>query len=280
MGNRDHNRATPVSKKSNEVAEDRSIGSVELTRWKTPLGRFIAHRIHWISDRLGPHATLILTLALGALIAAGFTYLSAEVYEAVTDVNGVAALDHPALEAAESIRSPGLDLFATAYTDVAGVIIMPIIAVTALAVLSLKRRSWTPTILIIAAAAGSLLMTIAGKQLIGRTRPPLSDAVPPFEYSASFPSGHTLNATVIAGIIAYLLILRRHSIQARVLTVAAAATFAVTIGLSRIYLGHHWLTDVLVAITLGLAWLVTVITAHRLFLTVLSGRPRATSRTR
>lgn len=280
MGNRDHNRATPVNKKSNEVAEDRSIGSVELTRWKTPLGRFIAHRIQWISDRLGPHATLILTLALGALVAAGFTYLSAEVYEAVTDVNGVAALDHPALEAAESIRSPGLDLFATAYTDVAGVIIMPIIAVTALAVLSLKRRSWTPTILIIAAAAGSLLMTIAGKQLIGRTRPPLSDAVPPFEYSASFPSGHTLNATVIAGIIAYLLILRRHSIQARVLTVAAAATFAVTIGLSRIYLGHHWLTDVLVAITLGLAWLVTVITAHRLFLTVLSGRPRATSRTR
>ncbi len=121
-------------------------------------------------------------------------------------------------------------------------------------------------------------MTVAGKQLIGRARPPLADAVPPYEHSASFPSGHALNAVVIAGIVAYLLILRQHSARARVLTISAAALFALTIGLSRVFLGHHWFTDVLAAWTLGVAWLALVITAHRLYLTVRRRGPAPRSR--
>jgi undecaprenyl-diphosphatase len=97
---------------------------------------------------------------------------------------------------------------ATAYTDLGGGIGMPILAAIATAVLVLRARSWTPAILIVTAAAGSLFMTIAGKQLTGRARPLLSDAVPPYEYSPSFPSGHSLNSFVLAGIIAYLVVLR------------------------------------------------------------------------
>jgi undecaprenyl-diphosphatase len=114
-----------------------------------------------------------------------------------------------------------------------------------MAVLGLRRRSWTPVILIITGGAGALFMVIAGKQLIGRSRPPLTEAVPPFEYSAAFPSGHALGSVVIAGIVAYLVVLRQESSRTRLGTMLIAAFFAVTIGLSRVYLGHHWLTDVL-----------------------------------
>jgi membrane-associated phospholipid phosphatase len=155
----------------------------------------------------------------------------------------------------------------TAYTNIGGPVGMPILSVGVRPFLAVRRRFWTPVVLVVASAAGSLLMTIVGKQFIGRTRPPLTDAVPPYEYSASFPSGHFLNALVIAGIIAYLLLLRQHSHRAGVITILAAAVFAFGMGLSRVYLDHHWFTNVLVAWTLGAAWLALVITAHRLYLT-------------
>jgi len=53
-----------------------------------------------------------------------------------------------------------------------------------------------------------------------------------------------------------------------VTTVVAAILLGLAMAASRVYLGHHWLTDVLVAITLGSAWLVVVVTGHRLALTV------------
>jgi undecaprenyl-diphosphatase len=251
---------------------DRRIGTVDLTEWRTPVGRSVAGAAHRLGDRWGAWPVLAVTLAIGMVIAAVFAWLASEVYEAVLEHGDVAVLDEPVLHAMLPLRSPTLDAAVTAWTDVGGTIGMPILAVVFLVVLTVRRRSWTPIVLLVPAAAGSLLMTIAGKQLIGRTRPPHADAVPPYEHSPSFPSGHTLNATVIAGTLVYLLLLRQSSVVARVLTIVVGAVFIVSIGLSRVFLGHHWLTDVLAAWVLGLAWLSLVITAHRLFLTVVRHR--------
>lgn len=109
-------------------------------------------------------------------------------------------------------------------------------------------------------------MTVAGKLVFGRDRPPLADAVPPYEYSASFPSGHTLNATAVIGIIAYLLVLEQAILRTRIITISVAAVFILTTGVTRVYLGHHWFTDVLFAWLLGFAWLAAIITTHRLVL--------------
>jgi undecaprenyl-diphosphatase len=243
------------------------VGTRDLTRWYTPLGKVLARLARTLSARLGPHAALILILAAGAIIAVTLSLATALVYDAVTESDGIAGLDSPVLAFMLTLRSPELNSFVTGYTDIAGPIGMPILAVLSLVILALMRRSWTPVILISAAGIGSVLMTSAGKELVGRHRPPLVDAVAPYEFSPSFPSGHTLNAVVVVGIIGYLLVVRQHSLRARVLTVSGVTVFALAVGVSRVYLGHHWFTDVVAGWLIGAAWLALIITAHRLYLT-------------
>jgi membrane-associated phospholipid phosphatase len=255
-----------------ELSQDTTVGSQNLTRWDTRLGRGLAHGVQGLSERLGAHGALLLILAFGMILVVALSALAAQIYDSIVDVDGVAGLDRPLLDFAISIRSPWPDAIITGYTEIAGPIGMPVIAIITILILAIHRKSWTPVILIVAAGGGSLLMTIAGKDLIGRVRPPLADAVPPYDYSASFPSGHTLNAVAVVGIIAYLFILRQKSAQARLLTGAGAALFAITIGFTRVYLGHHWFTDVLAGWGLGAAWLALVITSHRLYLTVRARR--------
>ncbi|MCR1161634.1 phosphatase PAP2 family protein [Paenarthrobacter sp. UW852] len=255
-----------------EVSQDRFVAGQDLTRWKSPIGRTLARGAEWITRLLGPYAALIITLVVGLAVALSLALVFGEVYESVTEADGVAGLDHPALDAAKTVRSPALDVAITAYTNIGGTVGMPIIAVVIMIFLAVRRKSWTPVILMLAAGLGSLLITVLGKPLFGRTRPDLADAIPPYEHSPSFPSGHSLNSLVIAGIVAYLVILRLKTLRARVITVAVAAAFAITMGLSRVYLGHHWLTDVLAAWAIGISWLALVITAHRLYLTVRTRR--------
>ena len=249
--------------------DHRTVGDVDLTTWRTPAGRASASAWVRLGDRFGALPLLLVTLLIGIAIAAVCTWVASEVYDAVREADDVAVLDRPVLDFAMSLRTPGLDTVVTWWTNVAGTVGMPIVAVGFLVGFTIQRRAWTPLVLLLAASAGSLLMTVAGKDLIGRARPPLADAVPPYEHSPSFPSGHTLNATVIVGTIVYLLLLRQSRRATRVWTVVLGSVFVVSVGLSRVFLGHHWLTDVLAAWALGLAWLALVITAHRLYLTAL-----------
>ncbi|MDN4648911.1 phosphatase PAP2 family protein [Curtobacterium sp. PsM8] len=248
---------------------DRTVGDVDLTRWRTRAGRTIADSWAALGRRFGALPLLLVTLLVGIGIAAVATWVASEVYDAVRESDDVAVLDRPVLDWMIAHRTPALDQGVTWWTDIAGTIGMPIVAVLFLVGLTIQRRAWTPLVLLVAASAGSLAMTIAGKDLIGRARPPLSDAVPPFEHSPSFPSGHTLNATVVVGTIVYLLLLRQSRVVTRVWTIVVGTLFVLSVGVSRVFLGHHWATDVLAAWALGLAWLALVVTAHRLYLTAL-----------
>jgi membrane-associated phospholipid phosphatase len=214
------------------------------------------------------HALLVITALVGGLLVVGLTAAGSEVWEAVAERDGLSGLDRPALEQAIRWRTPLTDQLVTWFTNLGGPIGMTIIAAVITILMVWRWRSPTPLILMIIAVAGSLTFTRVGKAIVRRARPPLTDAIPPYEYAFSFPSGHTLSSTVIAGMVAYLVARRLTSPIGRALCVIAAAIWAIAMGLSRVFLGHHWLTDVIFAWLLGLAWLALLITAHRIFLIV------------
>lgn len=211
---------------------------------------------------------IALTIALGAALL--FVQLFGEVAESVADSEGVAAWDRGILDWAVASRDTWPTGLISWYSNTGGPIWQPIVTVAVVATLAWRWKDITPVVLTAIATGGSVLMTIVGKNVYGRARPPLDLAVPPHESSFSFPSGHTLNATVIVGILAYLLI--RHfwdrSRWVVVLIVAVALVYAITMGLTRVYLGHHWFTDVLGGWALGLAWVSAIVAVHRVWRTV------------
>lgn len=223
----------------------------------------------WLTQRWGkwvvPYAALWITMLVGGVIVVILALFSADVYNDVVDEEGVANLDKPTLTFMEQLRSPELDSLVTGFTNIGGGIGMPILASILTAWLIWASRTWRPLILIGGAAAVSTTATTLGKKLIGRNRPDHADAVPPYETSPSFPSGHTLNTTVVIGLVVYLACLQVKRTTARVAVIAAGVMFIGAMGMSRVYLGHHWMTDVIVGWVLGLAWVGIVILAHRLF---------------
>jgi undecaprenyl-diphosphatase len=212
-----------------------------------------------------PYAALWLTMIIGGALVLTLALLGAEVYSNVVDDEGLANLDIPALEYAQTLRNPEVDAFATGFTNVGGGIGMPIVASILTAWLTFLSRTWRPIVLVGGAAMVSTLATTLGKRLVGRTRPDHSEAVPPYESTPSFPSGHTLNTTVVIGVLLYIVCLQFQILWARIIAITAGVIFIIAMGLSRVFLGHHWLTDVMAGWFLGLAWVCMVILAHRLF---------------
>ncbi len=257
-----------------DLPDEERIGARDLAHWSTSFGRWLAHHVVRLAHWTGANAVLVLTAVVGLAIALVMTVAFEQVYESVVERDDLASLDRPVLDLMVSWRGAGLDSVVTAFTNLGGTVGMPVLAVLAVALMTWRWRSRTPITLMLIAAAGSLAMTAIGKDLTGRIRPPQNLAVPPYETSPSFPSGHTLNATVVTGIVVYLVLHHLHSARARTAAIVAGVVFAATIGLSRVFLGHHWLTDVIGAWLLGLGWLAAVITAHRLYLTARrSGAP-------
>ena len=254
------------------TAEETRIGSRPLTRWGTSPGRWLVRLVTALARSVGAHGVLAVTAAVGAVLVSALTLAAGGIYDAVEEGDGVSSFDRPVLDRALALREPGLDRGLTWFTHLGGPTGMTVIALALTVAMTWRWRSRTPALLMLVTVAGSLTATLVGKAVVGRLRPPRVDAVPPFESSPSFPSGHALNSTAIAGMVAYLLLLHLQRTLTRVLAVVLAVGWAVAIGLSRVFLGHHWLTDVMVGWVVGLAWLALVVTAHRLFLTVRAQR--------
>lgn len=222
-----------------------------------------------LTDRF-PATTLLAFVLIGTAVLTSFLLEAAgEILEAVDEGDGIALWDRPVLNWAVANRAPLTTSFLW-FTQAGGPIVQPILMAVVGLFLWWRWKDPTPAVLLVVAEAGALTITLVGKRLVGRPRPPIEDAVPPYETSGSFPSGHTLQAFVVAAMLAYLLIrhLWDHPRWQRVVIGVVGFAYASLMGFSRVFLGYHWLTDVLAAAALGLAWSFAVIACHRVWRTV------------
>ena len=120
---------------------------------------------------------------------------------------------------------------------------------------------WTLSLAL--AVPGGMLMNTIVKELVHRTRPVWDDPVMTLT-SASFPSGHTAGATLFYGFLAAFLVWNiKKGPWSRTIVVVGCALMVALVGFSRIYLGVHYLSDVLAAISMALVWLVLCLIAVR-----------------
>jgi undecaprenyl-diphosphatase len=111
----------------------------------------------------------------------------------------------------------------------------------------------------LAAVAGSAVLNHLLKVLFARPRPHFEHPLL-VETSYSFPSGHAMESFVVYGMLAYFAVLALRSWESRVAAVFGAALLVVLIGFSRMYLGVHYLSDVLAGYAAGGVWLSALIT--------------------
>jgi membrane-associated phospholipid phosphatase len=115
-----------------------------------------------------------------------------------------------------------------------------------------RLRIWTLTLML--AVFGGMLLNSLLKIVFVRPRPRFDNPILTLT-TYSFPSGHTLMATVFYGTLCALALSRASRWQWRALAILGAALLILLVGFSRIYLGVHYLSDVAAAIAEGLAWL-------------------------
>ncbi|MBB5912376.1 undecaprenyl-diphosphatase [Nocardia transvalensis] len=193
--------------------------------------------------------TLVVLGAVVAVLTAG-----------VTTRGGATHMDRPTMEWAVAHRTDGLTPVVRIVTDLGGTVAMTAVAVAACAWFAWRRRRY-PMLVTAAVSVGALVTVTVMKALVGRRRPPVEHLVT--VESHSFPSGHTLGSTAVVGTVAALLALSLRRRAARIAVGAAAVLFTLAIGLSRIYLGVHWPTDVLAGWALGALWIIAGVTAVR-----------------
>ncbi|NMM31226.1 MAG: phosphatase PAP2 family protein [Cellulomonas sp.] len=221
--------------------------------------------------------TAVRALLPGALLVALGFAVFVVLLDGVRERDDLSSFDQPVLDWLVGHRGPTMRAVFAAITLVSGPRILPALVLVTCAVWVAARREWWRPGIVAGAMVASTLLSLAIKDVVGRPRPPLATMdIPGAETTASFPSGHTMGTATLLLVVGYLAWSRDADRRKLFVGGGVAVIGTLAVGLSRLYLGYHFLTDVLAAVALAVAVLGCVVVADRLH-GLDSGRPQQDS---
>lgn len=207
----------------------------------------------FLRNRLNRETYVGLHLTVSLIVAGLAIWLSAALLEAVLDNATVVRLDIAAAQWIHSRARPSGIAVSELISEIGSPTTMGVIAFAGGAFL-LARRRMVMLLTWVAVFAGGGLLEKLLKVSVHRTRPAFTPTAP-VEQSLSFPSGHTMMCAIGMGMLVYMLTVPRHMPKPwRGILIGLALSLVLAVGISRIYLGAHYPSDVLGGLAFGTAW--------------------------
>lgn len=211
--------------------------------------RFIARHVGGVYKRLATFVGIGFVVAIA--VAFLFGKLAHEVREGETQI-----FDERILTWFMQHRSPVLDSIMLELTAVGDMASLTVMVLVAAGLLWLTKNRDALALLLIGTIGGSALNTVL-KGAFARPRPMIVEWVTDVQ-TTSFPSGHAMTSFAAFGALAYVMGRIAPNRRVRLIVWSAAAFMIVIIGVSRMYLGVHYPTDIAAGYLAGLAWLMFV----------------------
>lgn len=206
----------------------------------------------FLGERLSPDSYLGLHLTLGLLLSFIALNIFTGISDEVVEQEELAEFDHALAMALYEQASPDQIAVFKMITDLGDTPVLAVVGVGVGLVLLIRRRWLLLASWVITLAGGGLLNTTL-KAFFQRSRP---EFVSPFvvESGWSFPSGHAMGSLITYGMLAYLLVLMMNRSLEKLIIMGAVA-LVLLIGFSRLYLGVHYLSDVVAGYAAATVWL-------------------------
>jgi membrane-associated phospholipid phosphatase len=243
------------------------LGSILLSAWEGMLTNPYVKSVkkansslyRWLIARLNPKKPTGLILTIGIVISLVFFVGFTRILQDVWFHEPLTRIDTRVVNLMPSIRTPLQTSFFRFVTMTAELASVALLVLLSCAVLWRKRQRLAAGLLVVALVieeGGSFVL----KHVVGRVRPAQALSLVK-EDSFSFPSGHVLRATVLFGLLSYLLYRSFKSSILRLIIILGYIVSVALVAMSRVYLGVHYPSDVLASMLFGASLLTLLITA-------------------
>ncbi|MBX9972618.1 phosphatase PAP2 family protein [Cytobacillus firmus] len=203
----------------------------------------------------------IIYLALAAAIIGGFLLLFIEIVDELKE-NELIRFDETVIEYVQAFISPRLTEFMNVVTFLGSVKWLAFAVLMAAVLLFVFKKKSLALFMVLSSGLGALFNLLL-KWIFKRERPDIRPLIE--EQGFSFPSGHSMGSFIFYGSLAYMIIHLAKRKRWKAAWTVLLGCFIIMIGLSRIYLGVHFPSDVIAGFAAGGAWLTIMIIGFRYY---------------